>query len=255
MGKNGGGEPAPRGYLRRSMEPLHCLTFLLPFLAFYEIGLHFIARPEINAAHALMHTALRWVGISAYYAPAIGVVVIFLIWQIAGKYSWKVRGTTLLGMLAESIAFTVPLIVLHSLFVGMQVGGLGSAGLVGRLAAGVQATPGGWFSELVLSIGAGIYEELVFRLALVAGLAYVLERLAGLGRQGAIVAAVLVSAALFSAFHYLGASGEVFQWHSFLFRVSAAIYLSVLFASRGFGVTAGAHMIFDCVVLLPIWLT
>ncbi|MDP6381323.1 MAG: CPBP family intramembrane metalloprotease [Phycisphaerae bacterium] len=244
-------EKAFGAYLQRSMTPLHCLVFLLPFLVFYEIGLAFIRSHRINAAHALMLTILKWVGVSAYYAPAICVVVIFLIWQIAGRHSWKVRPATLLAMLAEAVVFTLPLVILHNLFVVIRHRLMALSETAGHLAAsGIDAVQDDWFSELVLSTGAGIYEELAFRLVLVAGMAFLIERLCRMSRQGSILLAVLISAGLFSAFHYWGASGYEFQWHSFLFRTAAAIYLSVLFASRGFGITAGAHMLFNCAVTL-----
>lgn len=259
MKDNASHERAFKAYLKRSSQPLHCIVFLLPFLAFYEISLALLHFKDINAADAMMRVALNWAGISAYYAPAICIIVIFLIWQVAGRYSWKIDGWTIGGMLIESAVFTIPLIILHNLFAQMDIRAMSPPPSIASSAGPqwlLQLTAGGlpdapdWFRELVLSIGAGIYEELVFRLALVAGLAFLIERVARFTRQSSLLIAVLISAAIFSAFHYWGAGGESFQWPSFLFRTSAAIYLSVLFASRGLGIAAGAHMLFNCALTL-----
>ena len=121
--------------------------------------------------------------------------------------------------------------------------GRGAMGLVALGWAG-----GGLFGDVVLSIGAGIYEELVFRLLLVGLGSFLLRRLFPLPRETALVITVLVSAALFSAYHYLGQ--DQFEVFSFVWRTAAGVYLGTLFAVRGFGIAAGAHACFDIFVSL-----
>ena len=109
----------------------------------------------------------------------------------------------------------------------------------------------GPFARLVAFCGAGIYEELLFRLMLlpvVCGLV----RLTGLQKNWSIFLGVIVTSLLFSAAHYkvFGEYGEPFQWYSFTFRVFAGLFFGLLFLFRGFGVAVGAHAFYDVFVVM-----
>jgi hypothetical protein len=60
---------------------------------------------------------------------------------------------------------------------------------------------------------------------------------------------VILCAALFSAFHFSGPYGEIFDLTVFLYRLFAGVFLGTLYALRGFGITAYAHMVYDFVVI------
>src|SRR5437867_1683562 len=74
----------------------------------------------------------------------------------------------------------------------------------------------GWWTRLMVSLGAGIYEELLFRVLLVTGLAAAARTLLGWSPVAAGSAATLLGAAIFSAFHYIGPYGDRWQLYSFL---------------------------------------
>jgi membrane protease YdiL (CAAX protease family) len=101
-----------------------------------------------------------------------------------------------------------------------------------------------------VSLGAGLYEELLFRVLLAGGLAWALR--AGLGWRPAVAGgtAVLVSALVFSAFHYVGPYGDTLQLTSFVFRAVAGIFFSALYVTRGFGITAWTHALYDVFLLV-----
>jgi hypothetical protein len=105
-------------------------------------------------------------------------------------------------------------------------------------------------------VGAGIYEELVFRLILICVLMVLFQDVIGLSRQNAIVLSVLMSAALFSAHHHIIwmdgrlARSAPFNWTEFVFRTIAGVYFAILFAIRGFGITAGTHAFYDILATL-----
>jgi membrane protease YdiL (CAAX protease family) len=108
-------------------------------------------------------------------------------------------------------------------------------------------------TDIVTGVGAGIYEELVFRLILICALMVLFQDLIGMGHQNAVVLSILISAALFSAHHHivwvdgqLGRSAP-FHWTEFGFRTIAGVYFAVLFAIRGFGITAGTHAFYDII--------
>ena len=111
-------------------------------------------------------------------------------------------------------------------------------------------------ANIVTGIGAGIYEELIFRLILMCLLMVLLQDLMGISHSGSITLSVLISAALFSAHHYVIfvngqlTSSSPFSGREFGFRTIAGIYFAGLFAIRGFGITAGTHAFYDIMATL-----
>ncbi len=111
-------------------------------------------------------------------------------------------------------------------------------------------------ANIVTGVGAGIYEELVFRLILMCALMMLFERLLGLSRTGSVILSVLVSAGLFSAHHHIVfvdgrfGQGAAFGWTEFGFRTIAGIYFAILFAIRGFGIAAGTHAFYDIIATI-----
>jgi len=71
--------------------------------------------------------------------------------------------------------------------------------------------------------------------------------------KNSIILSVLISAALFSAHHHVDfLSGQAnaadpFTLGRFVFRTIAGVYFAVLFAIRGFGITAGTHAFYDII--------
>jgi membrane protease YdiL (CAAX protease family) len=96
---------------------------------------------------------------------------------------------------------------------------------------------------VAICLGAGIYEELVFRLILMAALSLLVKDLFGVGQKRAALLVVVAAGVMFSSYHYLGA--ERFDFRTFLFRTLAGCYFGLLFTLRGFGVTAGSHAAYD----------
>src|SRR5690606_34651472 len=134
------------------------------------------------------------------------------------------------------------------------------AGIVSQIVASVFSSTAlagsdlsfGLFTNLALSIGAGLYEELLFRVILVGGLFAVLK--AVLGKPvPAYVLAALVGAAIFSWVHYVGPLGDPFQWASFTFRFLFGLALNVIFLLRGFGVAAWTHALYDVFVVTHLF--
>jgi len=105
-----------------------------------------------------------------------------------------------------------------------------------------------WLGDLLLSVGAGIYEELLFRLIFISVMSILLMDLAGIGEGPAIFSIMLLSAFAFSFYHYLG--NETFTWHNFVFRAMAGGYLSGVFILRGFGIVVGCHVVYDLAAMI-----
>ena len=244
------GRTAPRtgdSYWSLARSPLHCLIFLLPLLMLYEVGVLWLggSRAQFlrNGADYWMRDWLQQQGWNAPWLLPVLVVAALLAWQVTGRFPWQVRADTLLGMAAESLLFACLLVlfaqVQDALF--QQYVGPFSLSLPPTAAMGSQ------LARTVSFVGAGIYEEVLFRL-LALPLAYVGLRLLLLPDRWSTIAAVLLTSLLFSLAHHIGPGAESFRWFSFVFRTCAGLFFAVLFVVRGFGVTVGCHAVYDILV-------
>jgi membrane protease YdiL (CAAX protease family) len=234
--------PKPvRGYFARSELPLVSLAFLLPFIVLYEVGTWQFASDPVRQteqriiAFNLMQDFFRLFGATGRYLPAMAVVLILICWHVARQDPWRVEPRYLLGMPGESLLLSLPLLGIG--FVATHYLDHYLPLMVARQTAGL----------VVLSVGAGIYEELVFRLIAFTVLSFVLVDLLGMKRGWAGLLMVVLSSLLFSLYHYLGP--EQFDIRTFAFRTAAGAYFGAVFVFRGFGITAGAHAAYDIFIV------
>jgi membrane protease YdiL (CAAX protease family) len=110
------------------------------------------------------------------------------------------------------------------------------------------ATPSAPQDKIIMSVGAGVYEELIFRLILFNLLGFALKDSLQLHPFWVHLGVVLISAFAFSAYHYLSPL-EHFQWRTFMFRTVAGAYFGMIFLLRGFGITSGCHTSYDLLIL------
>jgi membrane protease YdiL (CAAX protease family) len=107
------------------------------------------------------------------------------------------------------------------------------------------ADPG--LRQVITYVGAGIYEEALFRLALFSLLVWGL-RWAELPTALAVLFAASASATLFSAAHHVGPFGQAYSNYLFVFRLVAGLYFALLYQLRGFGIAVGAHACYNVMV-------
>jgi membrane protease YdiL (CAAX protease family) len=227
-------------YRRATRHPLPCLFFLIPLLAAYEVGIWYVPAGEAlrNGADHWLRRGLESCGLpQLYWAPAL-VGLVFLAW------SWLRRDElpddlpgVCVGMAIESLAFGLGLWVLSR----------STGTLTHWLQLAVPAADGDRaFLQVVTYIGAGIYEEVLFRLLLFSGLLMVLRLV--FSRWLSLPLAALLSALLFAAAHHAGPYGEPYSDQVFVFRVLAGLYFAALYQLRGFGIAVGAHVSYDVLV-------
>jgi membrane protease YdiL (CAAX protease family) len=235
---------AQRAYLTATRHPWPCFLFLLPLLAIYEGGVLWLGGEDPanlrNGADAWIRLGLEKIGVEqAGLAPAL-LAVAFLGW------SWFVRRSkpgdlvgVVAGMGIESVVFALGLWALcrASLPVLENLG----------VTLAISPMPNEAAGRVVTFVGAGIYEEALFRLVILGGVGCLL-RYIGVPPPTAATIAVLVSAILFSAAHHIGPYGEPFHAGRFAFRFLAGLYFALLYQFRGFGVAAGAHACYDVMV-------
>jgi hypothetical protein len=240
---------APTSYVALSRAPRYSVLFALPLLVTYE-GLAAVTSGTNgglrNGADVLLRSA--FVAVAGPWGPTIfiGVVIAAGVWLVARdrrRSDGPLRPRIFAGMLAESMVMAIVF--------GLVVGTL-TARLLGSLnvlAIGpVDNTS--WVTRLMLSLGAGLYEELFFRVLLVSAIRAGTRALFGVGQGAAGLVATLLGALVFSAFHYIGAYGDQFTIQSFVFRAISGVAFSALYLTRGFGITAWTHALYDAFLLL-----
>ncbi|NLX12897.1 MAG: CPBP family intramembrane metalloprotease [Phycisphaerales bacterium] len=227
-------------YYYVTQRPWPSLLFVLPMLIVFEAGSYLCdggRDPSTQlVATFLIDKMTKFFGASGFFFPAMATVAILLAIHIVGKHPWRFDIYVLPGMLGESIIWVVPLLVLDRL--------LQQAVLAARLAA-----QDAWLSEMVWSFGAGLYEELVFRLICITIMVIVLIDILKLPRKPSALFIMLSSAVLFAAQHHPPLGVEPFQTDKFLFRTIAGIYLASLYIFRGFGIAAGCHSFYNVIVV------
>jgi membrane protease YdiL (CAAX protease family) len=225
-----------RGYLKETRRPIYTAALLLPFFVTYHVGTVVLRTTYINGADALILRILRPLPVPAMFASALVLVALFVVWQVRTRGSWTIHTAKLALLYLESFAFAG---LLFLIFGWLSV----------HWNLSVPARPHeGRIASLVLFCGAGIYEELLFRGVLLGALLIAFEKLLGLRPATAALCGTLTAAAVFSLFHYVGPAADVFTVRSFVDRMLAGLYFSALFVTRGFGVAAAAHALYDMLV-------
>lgn len=235
-------------YFLATRHPWSCLLFLAPLLAAYEGGVLWLGGDQAarlrNGADAWMRWGFEMFGVGHALAAPLVVVFIMLIWT---WWRWDDRPddpvAVFFGMALESCLFAFLLWQFSRNF-GPIVEGLGV-----RLQVTVQTAP---LAQILTFIGAGIYEEVLFRLVLFVGL-YTILRVVRLPRIVAVLLAAFAAALAFAAAHHIGPYGEPMRTDFFVFRTIAGLYFTFLFVARGFGIAVGAHAGYDVLVGVAVW--
>src|SRR5690348_10144285 len=238
-------------YWQLSRAPRYSLLFALPLLVFYEVLAVFLTHGERsvrNGADVILQSLFTAVA-GAWGPPLFMLCLIggglWLVVRDMHAHGSRLRASVFATMLGESVA----LALVFGLCVGTVTSGV--LGLLQMLSIGAGAEGGidAW-THLMVSLGAGIYEELLFRVLLVGALAAGARALLGWRPMTAGVTATILGAAIFSAFHYIGPYGDRLDVYSFVFRMIAGLFFSALYLVRGFGITAWTHALYDVSLLV-----
>jgi hypothetical protein len=223
-------------YAWHSRLPLTILLFLGPMIIIYEVGTAWYAsewacRTETRVlAFSLMRQFMQIFGLPSRWMPGLAIIFILLFWHLARGDRWQLRPGTAGAMVLESAMLAFPILALARL-----------QGYVIPLYGGDDLWRGGF----ILAIGAGIYEEAIFRLVAFTIAHIILVDLLRMRGRIAWVIIILGSSVLFAAYHHWTPQPMAFAWPDFIFRTLSGVYFGVLFLWRGFGITAGAHVAYD----------
>ena len=241
-----------KGYGAQSLRPLHTLVLLLPLVLIYEIGsVRYLANPstgitETIGAHSILLGLFTDLGPAGRFVPAALLVAFLLVWHTIRKDSWRPQPGVVFAMILESAVWTLPLLVL-SLILPMSPNGLA---VTQPAAGGVPITDLSWQARVALSAGAGLYEELLFRVVLITAVHLIvvdiLRQASGVG----FVLGAVISAISFALYHNIDMPTGGVHLGLLSFYALAGLFFSGLFVWRGFGIAAVCHTMYDVVVLV-----
>jgi hypothetical protein len=225
-----------KDYFRKSSSPLYSFIITLPIFLIYELGIFWMRNIEFNyiqnGADVLIEQIILKLGFDVIYVSSIIFLFILLIiiyYQKRHFNSLSISRSYLGVMFLESMVYASILFFLMGNLYLMDV------------------STNDIYCNIILSLGAGIYEELIFRVLSIYISYQSIKFLFRLGKFSANFYAVILSAILFSLFHFIGA--ESFNQEAFAIRFIAGIFLASLYVQRGFGITAITHSFYDIFVI------
>ena len=176
-------------------------------------------------------SGLFWIG-GLFF---LGFIIIYFV----QKFSWEeyeIKSNYFISMVFESIFWSYLLYILMS---NMHL---------------ILMAPSGYkvLQNVTLAVGAGIYEEILFRVVLIFCFNYIISLVFQWKSYSKNILSVFFSSIFFSLFHFIGEFGDYYSFDIFMVRFLAGIYLGILYCSRGFGITAWTHSLYDLIVLTRI---
>ncbi len=229
-------------YFQKSKSPFYSFIITLPIFLLYELGLFLMRGTEFsyikNGADVLIEDMIATLGFDIFYiSSSIFLLAFFIIayYQKKNYDSFTIYKSYLSIMLFESFVYALLLFLL-----------LGNMSLY-LMDISVQDIK----FNIILSLGAGIYEELIFRVfsifILYKFISFIFKSMRHFSTQ---FSALLLSSILFSLFHFMGT--ESFSQEAFTIRFIAGILLGILYINRGFGITAITHSFYDIFVIFQL---
>lgn len=236
--RSGSGASSYLHYFHASRTTLYSALFALPLFLTYEAAA-LLFREDMahirNGADVLLKQILGVFGIGGMLHVGLVMLagLLIVIWLNRHQATGPMRWYYFPLMFGESLIYAFGL--------GIAVSYVVQSILLGPVSMNLS-------TQIILSLGAGIYEELIFRVLLVTALFWLIHRVCRIAGLPAYALAAVLSALIFSGFHYIGELGDIWTWPSFLFRFVAGLALSGLYMARGYGITAYAHALYDLLV-------
>ena len=247
-------DQGPPSYWVACKQPLPILWFLLPLIVAYEAGLALLLRSSegvlTNKAHETLLQFFDTFGLPASGGLFLGgaaIVVVLLVWHVLTREPWRFELATPGLMAVESLVLTIPLIVM-----GVVIGSSSVAAAPGGGPGPTDLTAMSAWERVAISVGAGLYEELLFRMLLIAILHTLLVDVGKLRSATGAGIAIVVSAVAFTVYHPLAdpnaaSAGVSVQRIAFYFL--AGLYFGAVYVLRGFGIVVGTHALYDILVV------
>ena len=209
-------------------------VFVVPLFALYQGGLLVFAEAR-NGTESIwleLFYKFNWIGGLALNLAVLGLLLMAIHRtreqreHLPGMYAWMFFESTLWASALYVIAFLFPA---QTLSIGPLLG------------------------DLTAAIGAGIYEEALFRFVVMGGMIVVFHRWMGAPTRWIVPLAAILSAVLFSYAHHAasGIGTEDWHWGNFMLRSLLGALLGAVFWVRGLGIVVYTHALYNVAVILP----
>lgn len=203
------------------------LVLVVPLLLAYQVGVLFAG--QVSGADVVTRAAYGALGRTSYLVVQAAIAVAFLVWIRRGQRGNQLELRVIAPVILEAAIYALTLGALITLVLERMLGLSLSGG------------------QVINALGAGVWEELVFRLGLFGGIVALLARQP---TKPVVVAALLASSIAFAGAHHLGVHGEPFTQHAFLYRCLAGVVFGMIFWFRSLAHVVYAHMFYDLFVYL-----
>ncbi|MGD2174730.1 MAG: CPBP family intramembrane metalloprotease [Candidatus Brocadiaceae bacterium] len=232
---------AQKGYFHESRSFALGIVSILPLIVLYHCGIVQSGYPVRNLAEVWLEGPLRLVGLHAAHVLNVALIIALVAVLLRSDIKGFTGFVTIVIMIAEGGLYALALYKGGAVLTGV---------IFDRASQVLFAIDLRASGPLLLALGAGVYEELVFRLLLLGGMALLLSKVFLWSRHFSVVVALVISSLLFAAAHHLGPIGEQFDPYSFLFRALSGLLLGVIYLGRGFGVVVWTHAIYNALVVV-----
>lgn len=240
-------QPAERDYRRETMRPIISLIFVTPFLLAYELACIIADMPIRTGVDQWIHHLFSLLGIGHLVILPIVTAGILLRLHHRQKDHWSMKPSVFVGMLVESTGLGLILFFAASAYQSI----LSNSATESAFTSTELSFHSGWLITQLSFFGAGIYEELFFRLLLLSGIIACVKKFTS-HQQLPTAIGIIFSSVLFALAHYslLNPAGINFESTTFLFRFLASVVFCFVFLFRGFGVAVGTHVAYDILTQL-----
>jgi len=222
-----------KGYFKNSSNPYYSIVAALPLLIGYEIILAMTNNPYWrvrNAADVWLREVILFFNFTSRDATFVMITIVFILIPFAhfkyGSLNWRY----FFGILLESLIYSFLLGgIIHAILRAILLSTALSSTLLQNIA---------------LSLGAGLFEELFFRVLLLNALFLTLKPIIKKAMPRVLIS-IVIAAFLFSLSHYVGGLADNFEIYSFMFRFIAGLLFTIIYFIRGFAVAAYTHAFYD----------
>ena len=234
----------PEGYFAQSRSLALSFVLIAPLLLLYEFALAVYPPAKATGAGRFLR---ELVTAGFHTRPGMVLNILVVVCLCVAVFLLARRGRLRLG-------FLVPMVIESVLWAGAL---FGIAVIICRRANSARVDFAGGLGatvqEIIGSVGAGVYEEILFRLLLTSVLYYAGLKLFGERRLPAGLFAVVFGAVVFAGAHVLArgavpldqTGGQLYL----AFYLASGVLFSMIYMGRGLGVAVYSHVFYDVAVV------
>ena len=238
------------GYFKHSGSAYYGVVTAIPMLLVYEALLFIGGNPQMGQIRNLGDVWLRQIlgslDIKQSHAAMVMLLGLVIAMVVLRRGGIRLKGSYLGPMAAEAAVYGLLLAIISNVIFAISSFVLEGPALQTQALAAAGALSGGVVQNIALFLGAGLFEEFIFRVVLLWGLLLVFKP--WLPNYLATAAAIGIAAGLFSAAHYIGPMAYRLEFQTFLFRFIAGLWFTGVYYFRGFSLAAYSHAFYDIMI-------